>query len=238
MRRGCKLSLRPLRKLTSLGTIRVVAPQASIERRSASAEDRAFLFRQVSEKSRFLGTQNNSTDWERHWDVLVRLCVEQATVLPTLEGWAPEPAARLLSEARLDWQLSLAETIKMWLGRELSSGELILAWTNLGSLLEGTLAVFLTVYYNNYERDRPTSKDAPQKLILKDMQAYFRKQDISDAAQDDLIDLIRKRRNAVHSLRNREIGNAEEFTKCFVHYCMFASDLRNRWPNMPSDHGF
>ena len=60
-------------------------------------------------------------------------------------GWAPEDAANLLSKSRLDWQVSLSETLHLW--------ELILAWANLGALLEGTLKLFFSIYYSDFQTD-------------------------------------------------------------------------------------
>src|SRR5260370_41881562 len=37
-------------------------------------------------------------------------------------GWAPVEAAEILTRSMLDWQSSLARTLKIWLGRE-SDGE-------------------------------------------------------------------------------------------------------------------
>ena len=42
-------------------------------------------------------------------------------------GWAPPSAAALLDRSMLNWQASLATSLKQWVGRE-SDGDLILAW--------------------------------------------------------------------------------------------------------------
>lgn len=70
------------------------------------------------------------------------------------EGWAPSNVAALLDKSRLDWLPSLATALNHWSkDGDLSPGELILAWANLGSLLEGTLKLFLAVYLVDYEND-------------------------------------------------------------------------------------
>ncbi len=60
-----------------------------------------------------------------------------------LTGWAPANAAALLDASRLDWLASLAHTLRLWTttkpNQEEHDGQLILAWANLGSLLEGTM---------------------------------------------------------------------------------------------------
>lgn len=56
------------------------------------------------------------------------------------DGWAPADAAGILGKSRLDWQVSLSGTLRTWVGRPvLTPGELILAWANLGALIEGSV---------------------------------------------------------------------------------------------------
>src|SRR5438309_1615922 len=63
-------------------------------------------------------------------------------------GWAPQDAANLLKSSRLDWLVSLAYTLKLWKDRNAADknhdGALILAWANLGSLVEGAMKFFLS----------------------------------------------------------------------------------------------
>src|SRR5689334_20598189 len=69
----------------------------------------------------------------------------------TAKGWAPIEAAELLSKSRLDWQISLTEYLNNWLNKEHDETDyasLILAWANIGSLVEGTIKLALSVFYN------------------------------------------------------------------------------------------
>lgn len=75
-------------------------------------------------------------------------------------GWAPLEAAELLSRSRLDWQVALSHTLALWFPRSgadpsdaAAPGRLILAWVNLGALVEGSLKWFLSVYYDAYRKD-------------------------------------------------------------------------------------
>jgi hypothetical protein len=68
-------------------------------------------------------------------------------------GWAPAEVSEILTRSMLDWQSSLAESLETWLGRE-PDGALILAWVNLGSLVEGLLKLFLCVYYLPAQRQK------------------------------------------------------------------------------------
>jgi hypothetical protein len=65
-------------------------------------------------------------------------------------GWAPIDAAELMSKSRLDRQVSLSRSLRHWIEgppADIEDGDLILGWTNLGSLIERTTKLFLAVYY-------------------------------------------------------------------------------------------
>jgi hypothetical protein len=68
-------------------------------------------------------------------------------------GWAPDEAAIKMSKSRLDWQVELSKTLIMWDFEDYQQGQLILAWTNLGALIAGTLKLFLSVYHLDYIED-------------------------------------------------------------------------------------
>ena len=74
-------------------------------------------------------------------------------------GWAPVEAATMLEKSRLDLQVSLSETLVLWVDCKNHPGYLRLAWTNLGALVEGSLKWFLAVYYKDYLKDPKTPKD-------------------------------------------------------------------------------
>jgi hypothetical protein len=67
-------------------------------------------------------------------------------------GWAPAQSSEILTRSMLDWQISLAEYLETWLHGK-SEAQLILAWVNLGALVEGMLKLFLCVYYQDYAKD-------------------------------------------------------------------------------------
>ena len=76
-----------------------------------------------------------------------------------VDGWAPIEAAGLLSKSRLDWLASIAATLPTWVRappENLSDGERILAWANLGAAAEGALKLFFVpiVHDTTYEAHR------------------------------------------------------------------------------------
>lgn len=79
------------------------------------------------------------------------------------DGWAPVAAAGLLGKSRLDWQASLSGSLRLWMrepSNALTPAELILAWANLGSLVEGTIKTLLSVWYETYKADIDNLKKA------------------------------------------------------------------------------
>jgi hypothetical protein len=156
------------------------------------------------------------------------------------EGWAPIEAAQLLSKSRLDWQVSLSNCLKIWLAeshQDDENGRLILAWANLGSLVEGTMKLFLSVRYNDYKNDVEAIKKNgdlidPDSLRLEQMRQFFRKRiwRNEDENWDAWILKIQQRRNAVHSYKNRDIGAFDEFFADMRIYLKFLRYINDRLP--------
>lgn len=156
------------------------------------------------------------------------------------EGWAPIEAAQLLSKSRLDWQISLTKSLKIWLiepPSEEKDGRLIMAWSNLGSLVEGTMKLFLSVWYTSYKNDVDAIKKKgdlidPDSLQLEQMRQYFRKSiwRKGDDDWDAWILKIQQRRNAVHAFKNRDIGTFDEFYGDLERYLKFLHYINNRLP--------
>lgn len=132
------------------------------------------------------------------------------------KGWAPLRAAQLLNKSRLDWQVQLSKTLKLFLDTdELHDGYLILGWTNLGSLIEGALKTFLSVHYEDYFRDinvirKESDIIEPDGCMLEPLKEFFRKSIWGDGELDEIVTNIQRRRNAIHAFQDRKIGDFEE----------------------------
>lgn len=140
-------------------------------------------------------------------------------------GWAPDEAAELLGVVKLDWQTDLSRCLRLWItedASEISDGNLILAWTNLGSLIEGALKLLLSVYLKDYLADLQGAKDAgsltkggtpkpPEVLKLQQLKVFFKKKGLLGEDGDTLVDLVQARRNAIHAFQSAEIGTQNEF---------------------------
>lgn len=158
-------------------------------------------------------------------------------------GWAPRDAADLLEKSRLDWQVSLSHCLRLWLddtGGEDTEGRLILAWANLGSLVEGTMKFFLSVFYDDYSNDPVTSKREgkkkavdPDGLTLEALRQFYKKQSImcgESSAWDAWLSHIQQRRNAIHAYKDRGIGTFDEYFADVRKYWDLLDELEGRVP--------
>lgn len=163
-------------------------------------------------------------------------------------GWSPIEAANLLSKSRLDWQVSLSHSMNKWDKSscvEAESGDLILAWTNLGTLVEGTIKLFLSVYLNDF-MDDSTYKDGkgktqqPDTLFFDRLRQYSKEKvwkDSDSADFDEWVLFIQQRRNAIHAFRDREIGTFGEFKYHTNKYLFFLIYHLNRLPYPDDQNG-
>lgn len=150
------------------------------------------------------------------------------------KGWAPVEAAELLSKSRLDWQVSLSKSLVLWVN-ELPKGEdatLILAWANLGSLVEGTLKLFLSAWHKSHKDEVDELKKNvknPDKMTLGPIREFY-KQTIWDSEWNEWVSHIQQRRNAIHAFRNRDIGTPVEFLNDVRRYLYLLRYINFRLP--------
>jgi len=143
-------------------------------------------------------------------------------------GWAPEEAAILMSKSRLDRQASLSKCLRIWDSTiHLSNGDgvLILAWANLGSLIEGTLKLFLAAYYDDYKNDIEAYKNKksgnlidPDQLGLEKLRVFFNKRGLWDKEWSEYTLKVQQYRNAIHAFKDRNIGTYREYKECVITY--------------------
>jgi len=154
------------------------------------------------------------------------------------EGWSPLEAAQLLSKSRLDWQVSLSNCLRIWVEEpslEDGDGRLILGWANLGSLVEGTMKLFLSVWYATYKGDedyvvmRRGELQDPGRLQLDPMRQYFKKK-IWDNTWDKWVQRVQQRRNAIHAYKDRDIGTHSDLLAGIRKYLEFLRYINIRLP--------
>jgi hypothetical protein len=155
-------------------------------------------------------------------------------------GWAPRKAATLLERARLDRLVSLSHTLQLWTEPcpdAEDEGRLVLAWANLGILVEGAMTWFLCVWEDAYARNPMQSRRGfdldPNRLNFEEMTRFYRQHVWVDGERegwDGWLTKVRERRNAVHAFNHRELGTWDEFWQAVVQYREFIEELDSRVP--------
>jgi hypothetical protein len=168
-------------------------------------------------------------------DEIARLTRETMTSWKVMaRGWAPEAAADIIDSAMLDQQVSLAHCLRRW-DTSHSDGELILAWANLGALVEGQLKFFLTLYIEDAMRSpKPPKKVSAMRLQpLRD----FYRANIWDNNLgfdwDAYVGKVQSRRNAIHAYEQKDIGSWPEWRECVITHLHFIESLSGSLPEFP-----
>ncbi len=139
-----------------------------------------------------------------------------------------------MSKSRLDYQVALSHTLRMWLKpspEEELSGRLILAWANLGALIEGTLKLFLCAYYEDYRnglnayRDKNDKLKDPDSLALEKIRVFFNKTDLWSDEWNSFVLNVQHKRNAIHAFEDRDIGTFDEFHQCLSMYLKMINEF-------------
>ena len=88
------------------------------------------------------------------YEVLQIQTNNMALVWKESRGIAPDSVADKLDDAMLKWMAELTDTLKIWIdkGSAMTDGELILARTNMGALVESWLKFFYCVFYEDYKK--------------------------------------------------------------------------------------
>jgi hypothetical protein len=153
------------------------------------------------------------------------------------DGWAPIEATGLLTRSKLEWQASLSSSLRRWASAS-SDGDLILAWANLGALVEGQLTLFLSVNYNEYTSDEKPIRDRltgslidPDRSELEGLRRFFVRR-IWTLGRDwnPYVERIQRRRNAIHAFRARDIGMFADWGNELAFHLSFIRDINSQMP--------
>ena len=181
-------------------------------------------------------------------DRIVRLNTGLGEFWSRSHGWAPVGPAGLLSRSRLDWQVSLSHSLRNGIrspGPEKRDAWQILGYANLGALVEGSLKLFLSVWYDDYKNDVNAIKrrgalhdaDGP---TLDPLRQFFKKRIWVDVASDNWdpwIEKIQRRRNAIHAFKDHDIGTHGELLADIRHYLRFLRRISEQLPYPDDVHG-
>ena len=121
----------------------------------------------------------------------------------------------------------------------LTDGELILARTNMGALVESWLKFFYCVYYEDYMKNPLTQTKKgktitvePNNMRFEDLK-NFSKGILWDDDKDPLyvwVDKIQHYRNAVHAFNYRDIGTAKGFMSDMEEFYRYVNHILDHLP--------
>ena len=141
----------------------------------------------------------------------------------------------------LKWMSELTDTLKIWIdkGFTMTDGELILARTNMGALVESWLKFFYCVYYEDYMKNPLTQTKKgktitvePNNMRFEDLK-NFSKGILWDDDKDPLyvwVDKIQHYRNAVHAFNYRDIGTAKGFMSDMEEFYRYVNHILDHLP--------
>lgn len=139
----------------------------------------------------------------------------------------------------------MSGALHLWIcepANALTPAELILAWANLGSLIESTIKLLLSAYHHDYVADIDNLKKAnafskkkqapllPEGLRLEQLRSYCANRDLLTDDDMALVERVQQRRNAIHAFKDRPIGNGTEFQQSVRCYLQLLRDIIARLP--------
>ena len=171
-----------------------------------------------------------------NYENLIRDTSNTCLIWKCSRGFAPDKAADLLDEAQLNWIEELTCTLKIWVdkGVSMTDGELILARANLGSIVESWIRLFLSIYVEDYDNN-PYLNNKGKKVPLKkmrfvDLQNYFCDVVYGSDKYKSWLESVRKKRNAIHSFKDTDIGTPADFLDDIEQLYSFVDTIVNRLP--------
>lgn len=169
-------------------------------------------------------TQSTLTKWENH-------C-----------GYAPAEASENLNKFQSDRIIGLTKTLHIWMNnlnedKYYEIGADIMAYTNLGALVESWLVFFLSVYTCDYNTDPKCDKNRLPKEIdtlgFDELLKYCKDILLPERGTYQFVAEIKGARNTIHAYKQRYIRKT--FEKDLQRYSNFLDTVFNRLPDFPND---
>ncbi len=173
------------------------------------------------------------------YDILRIQTSNTAIMWKESRGIAPDNVADKMDDAMLSWMSELTDTLKIWIdkGISMTDGELILARTNMGALVESWLKFFYCVFYEDYIKNPKTVKGKmvePNNMKFEDLKNFSDGilWDDNKSSMYIWVDKIQHYRNAVHAFNYRNIGTAIEFMSDMDELYKYVEHILNHIPSI------
>lgn len=153
----------------------------------------------------------------------------------------PKNVADTFEIIDLDKLMELTNTLSIWIekGVNMTNGELILAWTNLGAIVEAWLIFVYCVYLEDYENDPKKIKRYEKEIEPKDASfdqlkeySVSRLWESRDALEYKWVDKVQRYRNSIHFSKKVDIGTGKEFIDDINFFYKFIDDIIIRLPQI------
>lgn len=176
-------------------------------------------------------------------DLIIEVSAKWAAFWPTSHGWAPSIAADLMKQELMDRQLEMARALKNWPKRLLeedSQGELVLAWTNLGSVIEGALKVYMCVFYSDWLNDadvpikkgkRKTPDGSKIGATFNEIIYFVDDKNLFKEDEIEFIKFVQRQRNLIHPLKMGIVKGRKQFEEAVIHTAALHHDIDLRLPD-------
>lgn len=173
------------------------------------------------------------------YDILRIQTSNTAIMWKESRGIAPDSVADKMDDAMLSWMSELTDTLKIWIdkGISMTDGELILARTNMGALVESWLKFFYCVFYEDYIKNPKTVKGKmvePNNMKFEDLKNFSNGilWEDNKSAMYIWVDKIQHYRNAVHAFNYRDIGTPVEFMSDMDEFYKYVDHILNHIPSL------
>ncbi|MEE1281878.1 MAG: hypothetical protein UHK60_06475 [Acutalibacteraceae bacterium] len=172
------------------------------------------------------------------YETLTKRTKNIALLWKNSHGFAPDSVTNKLDIAMLDWQSELTNALKIWIdkGINMTTGELILARTNMGAIVESWLKFFFCVYYEDYIKSPITKNNGeiidPENATFDKLKNFSSDKLWKDTNSEEykFVNSIQYKRNAIHSFKYRDIGTPQDFLDDIDKLCDFVELISDHLP--------
>lgn len=172
------------------------------------------------------------------YEVLKIITKNQTLIWQDVHGIAPDKVAIKMDDAMLRWLVDLTDCLNIWIkkGQQMTEGELILARTNLGAIVESWLKFFYCIFYEQYlKKPKLNGKKKiiePDDMTIEKLKTYSTGilWDSKQSAWYCWVEKVQKRRNAVHSFKYKDIGTPQDFLNDVEKLYDFVDMLQDHFP--------
>jgi hypothetical protein len=169
-------------------------------------------------------------DW--NWTQMLESLEDFAQSLLQVDDWGYPSSVELVQAQRFVWFASLARCTRKFLEGPFDderSAQQILGYVSLRSLCEYLLKVYVLTHVSDYESSDKHFKNSDGSMVpamnltYEQLKQTFRF--LHHEEFEEYLTRIQQRGNAIHSYRNRTIGNYSELCADIRHFAAFFDEV-------------